>query len=95
MSSEHESESSNQLTGKLGWFLTGAAVGAAIALLYAPRSGRDTRKLLSKTGRAGKEAVTETSRELVETGRDLYDRGCQLVEDAAELFERGRNLVRG
>jgi gas vesicle protein len=95
MSGENGSNWSEELTGRLAWFLTGAVVGAAVALLYAPKSGRDTRKLLSKTSRAGKEAVSETSKELAETGRDLYDRGCQLVEDATELFERGRKLVRG
>jgi gas vesicle protein len=95
MSDEHQAERSPELTGKLAWFLTGAALGATLALLYAPKTGRETRKLISKTSRAGKEAVSETSRDMVETGRDLYDRGRQLIEDAAELFERGRKLVRG
>ena len=78
---------------ELAWFLTGAVMGATVALLFAPKSGRDTRKLISKTGRAGKEAVSETTKEFVDTGRDLYDRGCELVEHAADLFERGRKLV--
>ncbi len=92
MSDEHRAE---ELSGRLAWFLTGAVLGATVALLYAPKSGKDTRKLISRTGRAGKQAVTETSRDIVETGRDLYERGHQLVEDAADLFERGRKLVRG
>ncbi len=95
MSDEHRAEWSAEMTGRLAWFLTGAVLGATIALLYAPKTGKDTRRLISKTSRAGREAVTETSREIVDAGRDLYDRGRQLVEDAADLFERGRKLVRG
>jgi len=31
-------------TSKLVWFLAGAAIGSAIALLYAPASGDETRR---------------------------------------------------
>ena len=34
--------------GKLIWFLAGAAVGSAIALLYAPQSGRATRREIGR-----------------------------------------------
>jgi hypothetical protein len=82
---------SNTLT----WFLTGAVVGVAVALLYAPRSGKDARQFLSEKTQEGKEAVTESTRGALGTGRDLFDRGRKLVEDAADLFDRGRRLVRG
>jgi len=75
--------------------VAGAAVGASVALLFAPKSGRDTRRYLSRKTQQGKAAVTHTSAELVDVGRDVFDRGRKLVEDAADLFERGRKLVRG
>ena len=77
----------------IGWFLAGAALGAAVALLYAPKSGRDTRKLLHKTTRRGREAVQAGGEELMDRGKDLYERGVKIAEDAADLFERGRKLV--
>jgi len=80
-------------TGKFVWFLAGAAVGAGIALLYAPKSGRDTRRLIGRKARHGGEAVAEISRDLWDKGRDLYEKGRQVADDAAELFERGRRLV--
>jgi len=82
-------------SGKLTWFLTGAAIGAVVALLYAPNSGKETRKMLSKTGRRSKEAIEDTSRDIAEAGRDMFERGRKLVDDAADLFDRGRKLVRG
>ena len=79
--------------GKLAWFLAGAVIGASAALLLAPGSGEDTREYLGQAATEGKDAVTSSSREMMERGRDLYERGRQLAEDAAELFEHGRKLV--
>jgi hypothetical protein len=42
-----------------------------------------------------KDAVADTSANIVEAGKDMFDRGRQLVDDAADLFERGRKLVKG
>ncbi len=81
--------------GKLTWFVAGAVLGATVALLYAPKSGKETRRLISDTTNKGREAAAETSRDIVETSRDLFERGRKIVEDAAELFERGRRLVKG
>ena len=90
-----EARTSSDALNKMAWFLTGAILGASVALLYAPKAGRDTRRVLSRTTQRGKEAVEDTSRDLIGAGRDLYDRGRRLVDDAAELFDRGRKLVGG
>jgi gas vesicle protein len=82
-------------SGRLVWFLTGAAIGATVAILYAPKSGKDTRKLLSKTGQRSKEALEDTGKDIVDAGRDMFERGRKLVDDAADLFDRGRKLVQG
>ena len=77
----------------IAWFIAGAATGAALALLYAPKSGKDTRKLLHRTTREGREAVESGGKELMDRGKELYDRGRKMADDAADLFERGRKLV--
>lgn len=81
--------------GKLGWFLAGAVIGASAALLFAPNSGEDTREYLGQAANEGRDAVTSSSREMMERGKELYERGRQLAEDAAELFDRGRKMVQG
>jgi gas vesicle protein len=81
--------------GKLGWFFAGAIIGAGIALLYAPKSGKDTRKYLGDTSREGQKAMEASGRELMDRGKELYERGKKIAEDASELFERGRKLVQG
>ena len=77
----------------VAWFLAGAAAGAAVALLYAPKTGKDTRKFLHKTTREGRDAVESSGKELMDRGKELYDRGRKIADEAAELFERGRKLV--
>jgi gas vesicle protein len=79
----------------LAWFLVGAAVGATVALLYAPQSGKDTRRLISKQTERGKDALADTSKEVLDRGRELYERGREFADEAADLFERGKKAVRG
>jgi gas vesicle protein len=81
--------------GKLGWFFAGAVIGAGIALLYAPKTGKDTRKYLGQTSKDGQKAMEASGKELMDRGKELYERGKQIAEDAAVLFERGRKLVQG
>ncbi|MGI8988873.1 MAG: YtxH domain-containing protein [Bryobacteraceae bacterium] len=82
-------------SGRFSWFVAGAAIGAAFALLYAPKPGRETRDLLSRKRNEGRDALTSTSTNMIDRGKDLYERGRAIADDAAELFERGRKLVRG
>jgi gas vesicle protein len=78
---------------KVVWFLAGAAIGAAVALLFAPASGQETRRRIGKRASEGREALTETGRDLLDKGRDLYDKGRKLADEAAEMFDRGKRLV--
>jgi gas vesicle protein len=77
------------------WFLAGAICGAVVALLYAPGTGKQTRKLIGKKTDQTKDALSDSGKEIVEKGKDLFDRGRQIAEEAADLFERGRKLARG
>jgi len=88
-------ESEFNLGNNVAWFLTGAFIGAAVALLYAPKSGKETRRYLADKVQQSKDAVTDTSSNIVEASKDMFDRGRQLVDDAADLFDRGRKLVKG
>jgi gas vesicle protein len=77
------------------WFLAGASIGATIALLVAPQSGRETRRIIKRKTREGREVLSDTSRDLMEKGRDLYEKGLRVADDAAEMIERGRRMVEG
>ena len=82
-------------SGSLVWFIAGAAIGATITLLYAPQSGKDTRRLLTKKAKRGSEALADVGRDAMDKSRDLFEKGRRVADEAAELFERGRRLVEG
>jgi len=92
---ESTEDTPSNFTGNVAWFLAGAFIGAAVAVLYAPKSGKETRQYLAGKVQQSKDAVSDTSSSIVEASRDMFERGKQLVEDAADLFERGRKLVKG
>lgn len=64
-------------------FVLGAVAGAAVALLYAPASGEDTRERLKKKAREGRERAERMARD----GREFFDRHR---DDLAAAVERGR-----
>jgi gas vesicle protein len=88
-------KSQDQAASNIAWFLTGAFIGAAAAVLYAPQSGKETRKYISDKTQQGREAVESAGQDIAEVSKDMFDRGRRLVDDAADLFERGRKLVKG
>ena len=64
-------------------FVLGAISGAAVALLWAPGAGEDTRKLLNTKAREGKEKAATAARQ----GREFIDRQRETISTA---IDRGR-----
>ena len=88
-------EQQDDTGNRLAWFLTGAVIGATVAILYAPKSGKDTRRYLTDRAQQGKQAVTDTSKDIVDASKEMFDRGRKLVDEAADLFDRARKMVKG
>ena len=64
-------------------FVLGAISGAAVALLYAPASGRETREYLGEKAREGRERAAAAA----EKGRDMMQQGRETL---ATAIDRGR-----
>jgi len=75
------------MSGKFCWFLAGIAAGSVVALLFAPRSGRETRRYISKSVEGAGDYLTEH-------GQEIVDKGREFVGEAADLVARGRKLAR-
>ena len=67
-------------------FLLGGLTGAAVALLYAPRSGKETRDLLG-------ERVRETAERVRELKEEAVGRGRALVNDATSYVEKQKQEI--
>ena len=76
--------------GALGLLTVGSLVGAAAALLLAPKTGEETRELLREKG-------TDWARQARERGSELAKRAHETVGDAQvraqEYLGRGREVV--
>lgn len=92
---DDQEDTGEEGSNRIAWFITGALIGVTVAILYAPKSGQHTRQFISGKTRQGKEALTDTGKDIADTSRDMFERGRKVVEDAAELFDRARKLVRG
>jgi gas vesicle protein len=92
------SDESGNAAGYLGWFFFGAALGAAAALLMAPKTGQETRELLTQqSGEVAKKAqelaVDAQGRagEWLDKSRELFEEQTQRLLNA---FEAGKDAMR-
>ena len=69
--------------GVLLAFMVGATVGAAVALLYAPATGEETRDYLGKRAKEGRDRVNEMARQ----GREVI---TKQRENLTTAFDRAR-----
>jgi gas vesicle protein len=60
---------------KVSYFLVGLGVGALVGVLFAPKSGEDTRRFLADRADEGKDFAQKKARELRERADDLIERG--------------------
>jgi gas vesicle protein len=74
----------------LAWFLAGLGVGALVGILYAPKSGRETREELIAGAKEGTEYLRNRTRHAAEQVGDLVEKS---KEQVSEYVERGREAV--
>jgi gas vesicle protein len=71
-------------------FALGAIAGAAIALLYAPAAGEETRRRLAEKAREGRERAGRAAQEGREFLRSQRDSLTAAVEKGREAFDKAR-----
>lgn len=73
-----------------GYFLLGLGLGVAAGVLWAPRAGDETRRLLADKAEEG----TEYLKARTEEGKEyVRQRTGELKESAADLVEKGKSTV--
>lgn len=71
-------------------FVLGAVAGAAVALLMAPASGAETRRVLGDKAREGRERAEEAARQ----GREFINRQRDTVNSAIDRGRQAYNQAR-
>ena len=75
-----------------GAFLLGGLLGAAVALLYAPQSGRETRRDIAKTAKKVKKEASELVEETIESVNDFVG---DVKSKASQIIDRGVEISEG
>lgn len=79
--------------GLAGFFL-GVGAGVCIALLFAPKSGRETRDALKSKANDGTEYLKRRGSELRDTAGEMIDRGKEAIarqkDNLTEAVEAGK-----
>ena len=88
-----KAESTNKKSSLMMPVLIGSAVGAGIALLLAPKSGKEIRKDLKRFAANTRDQVAE----VIDEGRDLYEEGREVVARAVkagrETYDKGTERI--
>ena len=71
-------------------FVLGAVTGAAVALLIAPTSGEETRRMLAERAREGRERASEAARQAREFAARQKDTFASAIDRGREAYEQAR-----
>lgn len=87
---------------KISYFIVGLGIGTLVGILFAPKSGEETREFLSQKADEGREYAQKKARELRERAEDLIERSKEImnrekgsiaaaVEAGKETYQRERS----
>ena len=71
---------------RFGFFLAGLGIGAVLALLFAPRSGKETRDMIAQKAEEGRDYVISKSEEIRKQAEDAVEKGKDLVNKQKDLL---------
>jgi gas vesicle protein len=83
---------------RFSYFFLGLGLGVAVGLLFAPKTGEETRNMIRSKADEGKEYLKQRSGELRESAADVIDRGRTVVtrqrDNLAAAVEAGKQAYR-
>ena len=81
-------------TEVVGFFVTGAAVGAAAALLFAPKSGAQTRKDIRRFSKKAVNQLDDFQSDVRGQITEGYDQVMEIFDNVKDYVEDGKTKLR-
>jgi gas vesicle protein len=72
---------SEQIIPKVNYFLVGLGIGSVVAILFAPKSGRETREYIAKKSKEGSEYARKKARALRDRAEETVERGKKMITE--------------
>lgn len=89
---------SDNAGSKVSFFLIGLGIGSLLGVLFAPRSGEETRDYLSSKADEGRDYAQKKARELRERAEDLLERSKEVMgrqkEAISSAVEAGKETYK-
>jgi gas vesicle protein len=83
---------------KVLYFVLGSMIGAATALLFAPRSGEETRKLIASKARDSADIIANRTKTVAGKTSEYVERGKDLIQQQRDqlsaAIEAGKQAYR-
>ena len=76
--------------GGFGYFLLGLGIGVAAGVLWAPRTGEETRQIIADKANEGADYLKDRAQEGTEYVRQRTD---DVKHSASDIYEKGRSKV--
>jgi gas vesicle protein len=80
-------------TEALGFFVTGAAVGAAVGLILAPKSGAQTRKDIRRISKRAVNRLDDLQGDVREQISEGYEQVMDVFDNVKEYVEDGKTKL--
>jgi gas vesicle protein len=80
-------------TEVLGFFITGAAVGAAVGLILAPKTGAQTRKDIRRFSKKAVERIDDLQSDVREQISEGYEQVKEVLDNVKDYVEDGKNKL--
>jgi gas vesicle protein len=75
---------------KLLYFVAGAGIGAVLGLLFAPKSGRETREMIARGANEGRDFLTS---KVTEGKQYIEDSKRKVTDDFTSFLDRSKEAV--